>query len=128
MRDPDGMVSLFDPSSLVHNPNFQRPKTGNDFTTDRPPQFLGLPRTVAHELLQSLGIHSQPRRHWLDRLALPRHQQPLHVPGRSDSPFFTPECTDHRLKEARQPFGLFRPLTFVPWHDRQHRASFTNVS
>jgi len=54
--------------------------------TPVPPQFFAIPRTIADKMLQSLWIHPQSLRHRLDRLALPRHQQALHLSGRSDPP------------------------------------------
>ena len=77
---------------------------------------LVTPWAARDQLLQALGVHSHPRRHRFDRLALSRHQQALDVMGGGPPPFASPERGDqgsHKLRELRN--AVF-PEPGIPFH------------
>jgi hypothetical protein len=74
MADPYRVLTLFEPPGLIHHPGFQRFQVGNHLLADRFPQGFVTPRAAAQQLLQALRVHTAPRRHRFNRLALPRYQ------------------------------------------------------
>ena len=114
--NPHRVCSLFHPSGFVHHPSFQGFQVRDHLLTDGSPQGLVTPRTAGQQLLQALRVYPHTFGQGLDRLALPRHEQPFYI-MRGSTPAFTATQTRdqsrHKLGELR---NAILPETGIPFH------------
>jgi predicted Zn-dependent protease len=80
------------------------------------PQGLVTPRTAAHQLLQTLCVDSQTRGHGLDRLALSRHQQALHIMRDGTAPFAPTQARHYRSHKSGELRNAVFPQAAIPFH------------
>jgi len=116
VANPHRVCSLFHPSGFVHHPSFQGFQVRDHLLTDGSPQGLVTPRTAGQQLLQALRVYPHTFGQGLDRLVLPRHEQPFYI-MRGSTPAFTATQTRdqsrHKLGELR---NAILPETGIPFH------------
>src|SRR5512136_3068241 len=108
------ILSLLQPSGLIHDPGLQRLHHGDDFTTNGLPHLSIQPGTATDELLQLLTIDPKSLGHRFNRLALSRHQEALHVERRALTTLAAPKVGDKGFDESLQLANLSLPVRGVP--------------
>src|SRR2546425_9290812 len=123
----DRMLALLDPADFVHHPGFDRLQMRNQFLADRLPHLGFTPGTARDQLLQALGVDSQPFRHGLDRFPLARYQQSLDITRGRHAAFAAPQTGNERSHKLAEMLKALFPQLGVPFPTPSLNQEVLNV-